>query len=138
MNYEQSRHRFAARHTLPCESRHGIHVVGHDDAPLYCGPSEDIRINGLGQSDALDSNEVELRSSAQSATHEIVVNIFVREQPNHRLLFGLFGVPSSKQACTKADRVKVLLDLEFQCRALALALNHVGVKPRRYDLGSAQ
>jgi hypothetical protein len=61
-----------------------------------------------GKPDFLCANDIQCGTSTQRPAYEVVVQIFVGEQPNNRLGSSVLGFATSQKAGSETGRIKVL------------------------------
>src|SRR5690242_469783 len=60
---------------------HGAHVMREKHTAVLCRPLKDLWIGGPGQADVLHPHDIQLRQPAGYAAHDVVVKVFVKQQP---------------------------------------------------------
>lgn len=78
--------------------------MSQEHALLDRRPCKDIRVVGSGETGILHANEVELGLAPKQTSHDVVVEIFVSGELDHRLRCGL--VASRQQPGANASRVE--------------------------------
>lgn len=99
-----------------------------DDASFPRRPFKDAGIIDLPQSDVLNAHQVQRRHVPQNATDQIVVQILVRQQPNHGS--ARLRVPSSKEARAHPPRIETAFNFGPEQIGLFLARGQI-----RFDFG---
>jgi hypothetical protein len=89
-----------------------------NDAVVLGGPGQNVPIVGSAQIQILDADDVQSRLAQQQSAHDLAIEVFVGQQPQHGL--GL-TLSTSLQPCT--DRTDVaLLTLDTQPNVFSLTL----------------
>ena len=121
MHDEEAIHWLASCDPLDGEPDHRLNIVSDCDTVLSGRPGRHLRIGRFRQAHFLGAQEVIGRAAAQYASHQVLVKILVREQPQHCLWL---AASASKKASANAGRIEALLDLALRYRVTGQVQKH--------------